>query len=304
MNSQTPIISTLGAAMLSVLLLNGCKDSKTAEPPKTAAKPAAEMSELDNITVPEIPNRPKGDLFTVNGIKMHYEIFGDGPPLLLIHGGAASIESWFAQIPELSKKFKVIAADSRGQGRTSDADGPINFEIMASDYAGLLDHLGLKDVMIVGWSDGGVTGLEMAARRPDLVKKVVTLGTHGRPSGMTDEFKTEVETSTAEKFPAILVEGYKAISPDGPEHWPTVFGKLKTMWLSLPNFTDDELRSIKCPVLMMVGEHDIVREEESKRIAALIPKARLKVLAGASHYSPVEIPDVVNGEITGFFGEP
>ena len=155
----------------------------------------------------------------------------------------------------------------------------------------------------MGWSDGGVIGLEMAMQRPDLVGKVVALGAHARPSGMTDEFKAGVEASSPENFPAMLVEGYKALSPDGPEHWPVVLGKLKTMWLTQPDFKDEQLRSIQCPVLLLVGEHDIVREEESKRMASLIPKARMMVLKGATHYSPVQIPDVVNKEIEGFLEE-
>lgn len=265
---------------------------------------AADLADLSSISIKEIPNRPKGERAKVNGIEMYYETFGEGEPLLMIHGGGATIESWFCQIPEFSKRFKVIAADSRGHGRTNDADGPIDFDRMSSDFAALLDHIGLKNVMIVGWSDGGVIGLELAMRRPDLVKKVVTLGAHARPSGMTAEFKAEVEGSSPENFPAILVEGYKALSPDGPEHWPVVFGKLKTMWSTLPDFKDDQLRSIQCPVLLMVGEHDIVREEESRRMSSLIPKARLKVLEGASHYSAVQIPDIVNKEIEGFLDEP
>ena len=259
---------------------------------------------LEVDSIPEIPNRPQGQRVKVNGIDLYYEVFGDGPPLLLIHGGAATIESWYGQIPEFSKKFKVIAVDSRGHGRTQDAEGPINFKIMAADFEALLQHLGIKSVSIVGWSDGGVTGLEMAMSRPDLVKKVVTLGAHSRPEGMTEEFKSEVEGAGPDRFPEILINGYKALSPDGPEHWPVVFGKLKTMWLTLPNFQESELRAVTCPVLLLVGEKDIVREEESKRMASLIPKSRLKVLEGASHYSPVEIPEIVNEVILGFLAEP
>ena len=260
-------------------------------------------STVDTVVIQDIPNRPEGEYLSVNGIELYCEIFGEGEPLLLIHGGAATIESWFFQIPEFAGKFKVIVPDARGHGRTRDVEGPIDFKNMAADFEALLDHLGLSDVMVVGWSDGGVTGLQMAMNRPDLVGKVVTLGAHSRPEGMTDQFKAEVEGSTAENFPAILSEGYKALSPDGPEHWPVVFGKLKEMWLTLPNFSEEELKSIECPVLLLVGEQDIVRPEESDRLTELIPDARLVVIEGASHYSPVEVPDVVNGIIMEFLTE-
>ncbi len=265
---------------------------------------AADSASLDMATIPDIPDRPKGVRVEINGISMYYEVFGEGEPLLLINGGAATIESWFGQIPEFRNHYQIIATDSRGQGRTQDGDGPINFDVMASDFEVLLDHLGAKNVAVVGWSDGGVIGLKLAINRPDLVKKLVTLGSHSRPEGMTAEFKLEVENSSPEKFPAILVDGYKALSPDGPEHWPVVFNKLKTMWLTLPNIPEADLGKIQCPVLLMVGEHDIIRRDESERLARLIPNARLKVLDGASHYSPVEIPKIVNAEILGFLEHP
>ncbi len=260
-------------------------------------------STLDTVSIPEIPDRTEGHRFSVNGIELYYETFGSGEPLLLIHGGGATIESWFAQIPEFSQKFRVIVPDSRGHGRTCDAEGSINFTLMASDFEGLLDHLGINNVLIVGWSDGGVIGLEMAMRRPDLVKKVVAFGAHARPDGMTEEFTAAVESFTPENFPAILVEGYKALSPDGADHWPVIFGKLKIMWLTQPNYQDNELASIRCPVLLLLGEHDIVRESESERIAALVPKARLTTLAGLTHYAPVEAPEVFNREIIQFLEE-
>jgi pimeloyl-ACP methyl ester carboxylesterase len=275
-------------------------------PASSGATPDTESSstvDIDTVVIQDIPNRPEGEYLSVNGAEIYYEIFGEGEPLLLIHGGAATIESWFFQIPEFAGKFKLIVPDARGHGRSRDVEGPIDFKNMAADFAALLDHLGIPEAMVVGWSDGGVTGLQMAIDRPDLISKVVTLGAHSRPEGMTDQFKAEIEGATPENFPAILSEGYKALSPDGPEHWPVVFGKLRDMWLTLPNFTEEELKSIDCPVLLLVGEQDIVRPEESDRLTQIIPDARLVTIEGASHYSPVEVPDVVNGIITEFLTE-
>lgn len=259
-----------------------------------------DMSSVDSVAIEEIPDRKPGEIFSSGGVEMYFERFGAGQPVLLLHGGAATIESWFCQIPALAEKFALIVPDARGHGRSRDVQGAIDFENMAEDFCLLLDHLGLKDVAVVGWSDGGVTGLNMAMIRPDLVSKVVTLGAHSRPQGMTDEFRAEIEGATAENFPEVLRAGYQALSPDGPEHWPLVFGKLKTMWLTLPDFTEEELRSISCPVLLLCGGTDIVTREESERMERLIPGAKLKVLEGASHYSPIEIPEVVNALVIGF----
>lgn len=264
----------------------------------TLGSPVIDMTEI-----PEIPNRTEGNLARVNGTDIYYETFGEGEPLLLIHGGAATIESWFCQIPALAEKHQVIVPEARGHGRTPDAGDSIDFETMAADFEALLDHLEIKKASVVGWSDGGVTGLQMAMDRPDLIGKVVAFGTHSRPEGMTDEFKGEIEAATPENFPPILSEGYKALSPDGPGHWPVIFSKLKTMWLTLPAFSEDELRSIQCPVLLLVGESDIVRREESERIAELIPNSKLTILEGASHYAPVEVPHLVNAAILEFLGD-
>lgn len=283
------------------------KSSATISIPTVSPSPgevAADSASLDMAAIPDIPDRPQGQRVKVNGISMYYEVFGEGEPLLLINGGAATIESWFGQIPEFRGHYQIIAADSRGHGRTADGDGPINFDLLASDYVALLDHLGVKNVSVVGWSDGGVIGLRMAISRADLVKRLVTLGSHSRPEGMTAEFRREIEGSSPENFPAILVDGYKALSPDGPEHWPVVFNKLKTMWLTLPDIAEADLEKIKSPVLLLVGEHDIIRRDESERLARLLPGASLRVLKGASHYSPVEIPKVVNAAILEFLGQP
>ena len=177
---------------------------------------------LHTITIPEIPGRTAGKRLPVNGIDLYFEIFGSGEPLLLC-------------LRRRGDDRKLVRADSRaighvpvdrpgrpGHGRTNDGDGPIDFAVMASDFEALLDHLGIARAMIVGWSDGGVIGLEMAIRRPDLVGKVVALGTHARPEGLTGEFKSLLEALSPETFPAILSEGYKALSPDGPDHWPVV----------------------------------------------------------------------------------
>lgn len=271
--------------------------------PNETGTGAPEGQALDFSGLPEISGRIPGRRVSVNGAEIYFETFGEGPPLLLIHGGAATIESWFAQIPQLAQQYHVIVPEARGHGRTADTEGPFNFETMAADFAALLDLLGHTAVSVVGWSDGGVTGLRMAMDRPDLVSKVVAFGTHSRPQGMTEDFRQLIAASTPELFLPILVQRYKALSPDGPEHWPTVFGKLRNMWLNLPDFREEELQGIRCPVLLLVGESDIVLREETGRMAELIPQAEIHVLDGLSHYAPVEDPVAFNSAILGFLSK-
>jgi pimeloyl-ACP methyl ester carboxylesterase len=121
-------------------------------------------------------NPAAGKYVDVNDIKVYYEVYGEGEPLLLLHGNGGSIENFTYQIPELSKHFKVIAVDSRAQGRTSDSDQEISYALMASDMSELIDKLNLGKVNVVGWSDGGNIGLELAYAHPDKVLKVITVG--------------------------------------------------------------------------------------------------------------------------------
>ncbi len=248
----------------------------------------------------EIPDRPAGRRAPVNGIEMYYEIFGEGEPLLFIHGGSASIESWSCQIPAFMGRYRVIAADSRGHGRTADSEVPLDFSLLASDYAGLLDHLGISSVAVVGWSDGGMIGLELAMKRPGLVNKLVAIGSNFRVDGLTDEVRGYFASVEPDDFLPILADTYKALSPDGPGHWPVILGKLKNMWLTQPDYPESELRKVACPVLVMAGDHDIVKPLHSVDLFQALPLGQLCVIPGATHYLPVEKPELVNRIIGDF----
>lgn len=230
----------------------------------------------------------------VNGLQMYYEVYGQGDPVLLLHGGSATLESFCKQIPELSRHFKVIAAESRGHGRTADAPGPLSYAQMAEDFVALIRYLGLPSVSIVGWSDGGVIGLHLAMHYPELVDKLVTFGANFHYQGVTDEFKAAVENSESKDHPAFLVSLYEKLSPDGPEHWPIFFAKLKEMWLTSPTYTAEDLAKITVPTMILVGDKDIVKPRHTIEMFEAIPEAQLCVLPGADHFVPFERPDVVN----------
>jgi len=235
---------------------------------------------------------------------VYYETYGKGEPLLLLHGGSASIESWFEQIPVFAGGFRVIAVDTRGHGRTEAGDRPLSYAQMTEDFAGLLKHLNITNVSIMGWSDGGVAGLEMAIRYPGLVKKLVTAGANYQASGITDEIREGVKASGPEDHPGFLVELYKKLSPDGPDHWPVAFGNLKKLWLNEPNISETDLAKIKCPTLITVGDHDIVKPEHTLKMFQTIPNARLFVVPGTTHYVLLEKPKLWNETVFDFLKEP
>src|SRR5689334_12514819 len=126
-------------------------------------------------------NKAAGKYFDIRGFKMYCEVYGQGKPLLIIHGNGGSINNFIYQIPYFSKKYKVIIADSRAQGKSTDKGDSLTYEMMADDYAALLDAMKIDSAYVIGWSDGGINGILMAIRHPEKVKKLAITGANLRP---------------------------------------------------------------------------------------------------------------------------
>src|SRR3977135_3244294 len=126
--------------------------------------------------VPYGSNKATGKYYPIRGFKMYCEVYGQGQPLLIIHGNGGSINNFVKQIPYFSKQYKVIIADSRAQGNSTDPGDSLSYEMMADDYAALLDAMKIDSADVIGWSDGGINGLLLAIRHPEKVKKLATTG--------------------------------------------------------------------------------------------------------------------------------
>lgn len=235
-----------------------------------------------------------GGYVKANGVNTYYEVHGEGGPLLLLHGGTDTIESFREQTPALAKRFKVILPERRGHGRTADVEGPITYELMAQDTIAFMEALGTGPAHLVGWSDGAIVGMLVAMWRPDIVKRFVSVGGNFHVDGLTEEFTAYVRRATAETFFPSAVEAYKQMSPDGPEHWPVVFEKIMRMWLAEPQMTSQELAAIKAPTLVMCGQNDIMTLEHTIELFRAIPSGQLCVLPGTSHFLLHEKPDLAN----------
>lgn len=236
----------------------------------------------------------------VNDIVMYYEVHGEGEPLLLLHGGTGRIESFDHQIPVLAEHYRVIAPDSRAHGRTTDSDKPLSYALMADDMLELLDLLEVNKVHVVGWSDGGNIGLDLAINHPERVGKLVVIGANFSPDGLNDELVDWVEKATAETWSAGSHELYKKHAPD-PSHWPVFIDKIKAMWLTQPNYTREELARVQAPTLVMVGENEeVVRQEHTEEMHQILPNADLKIIPNTGHLAPIEKPEEVNEAILEF----
>jgi len=248
-------------------------------------------------------NKQVGKYANVNDIKVYYEIYGAGEPLLLLHGNSGSIENFLYQIPELSKHFKVIAVDSRAQGRSTDSDKEITYALMASDMSELIDKLNLGSVYVVGWSDGGNVGLELAFAHPQKVKKLVTFGanyTHENWMAPPDSVVMDANDPRILKTTPLLKkykEGKDKLSP-------VVSKKLSDLTEKYPNLTVEQLKQIKVPVLVVVGDRDLINLDQTISLFTSLPHSQLFIVPGASHVVPLEQPELINSEVTKFLSTP
>jgi len=236
----------------------------------------------------------------LDDISMYFEVSGTGKPLVLLHGGLDSAKAWSRQIPVFARQYRVITPDSRGQGRSTDGDAPISYHQMAEDTLSLLDHLGIETATIIGWSDGANTALDLAIHHPERVAALVVYGAHTSPQALQESALADLQNTSIEELQRGLRSDYVAMSPD-PQRLPAILEEIKTMWLTLPAFTRDELAGIRVPTLVLDGEdEEVVRPEHAAEIAAAIPDAQLVILPGVGHFAPAEKADAWNAAVLDF----
>jgi pimeloyl-ACP methyl ester carboxylesterase len=241
-----------------------------------------------------------GQYVEVAGVKTYYEVHGEGEPLLLLHGGLATLESLYGLVPGLMKRYEVWLPERRGHGRTYDAHGPYSYQQFAEDTAAFMAAVGLERAHLVGWSDGGIMGLYLAKDHPELLERMVTIGAGFHVCGYTYEFFNEAKAYTPDNIDPLLADLLKETSPHGPEFFPEFLGKVQAMWLSQPTLLPGDLAAIATPTLAMLGEHDLVRREHGAEMAAALPQGQLAVVPGVSHYGPLERPELLLGIIYDF----
>jgi len=217
----------------------------------------------------------------VNGIRMYYEIHGEGQtPVVLIHGGGSTIESSFHYLlPLLAAHRRVIALEMQAHGRTGDRDGPESFQQDADDAAALLRYLQIGKADFLGFSNGGSTVLQIAIRHPQLVNKIVPISGVYRRDGLIPGFFENMPKATLDVMPAVLREAFLKETPDTAKLL-VMFQKDKQRMIDFPDWSDDDLRSIKSPALIISSDRDVIIPEHSVRMARMIPGARLMILPG------------------------
>ncbi len=259
-------------------------------------------------TLPSFPPMPTADesgMAEVNDIKMYYAVYGaanqTGDPVLLLHGGLGHSEVWGHQIPALTAAgYKVIVADSRGHGRSTRSAQPYGYALMASDVAALLDGLKIEKAAIVGWSDGGIIGLDMAMNRPDKVARLFAFGANTNVAGLRPDI---AESAVFNKYIEIAGADYARLSPT-PNEFDAFVAQISEMWATQPDYKPEQLAAIKTPVTIADGEHDeAIRQEHNTEMASQIPGAKLVILPGASHFAFVQKPEEFNQALLDFLNK-
>jgi len=205
----------------------------------------------------------KGSYGSVNGLKMYYEIHGTGRPLVLLHGGGSTIDTSFGEVlPSFAKTRQVIAFEQQGHGHTADIDRPFTFEQTADDTAALLRYLKIEKADFFGYSNGGSVALQMGIRHPDLVRKLVVASAMFKRDGLYPEFWGSMEHATLESMPVELREAYLRTAPH-PEQLPTFHDKCVKRMLEFKDWRPEDIQAIDAPVMVMIGDADIVRPEHA-----------------------------------------
>ncbi|MGC7096032.1 alpha/beta fold hydrolase [Amycolatopsis lurida] len=240
---------------------------------------------------PALPEAAEQGHIPHSGARIWYATYGNGPPVVLLHGGLGHGGNWGNQVPALvAAGYRAIVIDSRGHGRSTRDDRPYTYDLLASDVLAVLDALRVPRAAFTGWSDGAVTALILARHAPERVTGVLYFGCNMDPSG-TKEFRT---TPVVDRCFARHARDYAELSatPDGFED---LVDAVTRMQRSEPDYSAQELAWIRVPVTIAHAEHDeFIERAHAEYLANTIPGAELSILAGVSHFAPLQRPELFN----------
>lgn len=262
------MIKTTISLILVALLISGCtnSNSKKLESPTTTNNPMKQDI--------------KTGYAAINGLKMYYEIHGTGTPLVLIHGGGSTIQTSFGRVLSLfATTHKVIAVEMQAHGHTADIDRPLTFEQDADDIAALLKELNIDKADIFGFSNGASTTLQFAIRHPEMTNKIVVASIFYKMSGAPDWFWDMMSKATFEGMPQIYKDAFLQINPD-TNALHRMYERDVARMQAFPNITDEQMKAIKAPAFIIIGDKDVVTPEHAVEMHRLLPGSQLAIIPG------------------------
>jgi pimeloyl-ACP methyl ester carboxylesterase len=271
------------------------------------AGPSCRKEEIAAKPLPDPPPPAAGGYAEIRGVKLYYQIFGEGPPLLLLHGGLGSSADFAKFVAAFSKDFRIVAFDRRGHGRSFDNAEPYSYADMAEEAKAFLDFLRIDSAFVLGFSDGGVAGYHLAAKYPRMVKKLVAIGANSRVDGMNAEMvewtKTQLTPETAATVLPDVAASYRSLNP-APENFADFIRKSQALWLRDPYIAAEDLHGIQAPILFIAGESDAVRIEHILEMKTAVKDGHLCVLPNATHFVLMEKPAALHPIILEFLKSP
>lgn len=224
-----------------------------------------------------------------------YEWENDGEAVVLLHGGLSKTASWdYLMVPPLEDDFHIFAYDRTAHGFTGDQAGSLHFDFQTRELIAYLEDIVKEPAHLIGWSDGGNIALMVAIQRPDLVKSIVAIGANFHFSGVKLPFNADVVISPEDQAE------YNLISPDAPHTLLEKTLRMNSIWQSEPTLTTADLARIQCPVLVLVGDDDVINHHHSIELFEALPLGQLAVIPGTSHIVVKEKPDLMNAVIVQF----
>ncbi len=255
------------------------------------------QAQPDLKTIPYGNNKTSGNFIAVNGVKIYYEIYGEGAPLVLIHGNGGNIAYMKPQIEYFAKKYKVITMDCRGRGKSELGKDSLTYMQMTKDIIAILNYLHLDSTYVIGRSDGGIIALLMAIYYPDKVKKVAAFAANLTPdtTALYPFFYHQV-TADRKQADEMIAKN------DTSQSWKVLQQRNRLMEFQ-PHISIYDLHKIKCPVLVLSCDRDIIREEHTLFIYHNISRANICIFTGENHYVTKNNPDLFNTTVSKYFDD-
>lgn len=289
------ILNSLLVVIIAVVALASCQ-------PQAKNTPGASTTTNDTAANPQIIEPAESGYAAVNGLKMYYEVYGTGKPIVLLHGSYMSIPlNWSHIIPLMAKNRKVIVAEMQGHGRTRDIARELSYEGMADDVSGLLKHLKIDSADILGYSMGAGIAFQVAVRHPEQVRRLIILSGTYAHDGWWPDVEASFATFKPEMFKGTPIQKqYDSLGND-PAHFDEFVQKVISIDLK-PYDWSQEVKNIKAPILIAIGDADGVRYEHALELIRAkgggkmgdlhgLPQSRLAILPGTTHIGMIQRTD-------------
>ena len=264
-----------------------------------ASSAQAEPQWLNLPPTPSLPSAAQSGYTEINGVKIWYAVFGQGQPVLLLHGGLANSNYWGNLVPALSNDYQVVVMDSRGHGRSSRSSEPLGYDLMASDVLALMDFLKLDKAAIIGWSDGAIIGLDIAIHHPERLTKLFAFAANSDPDGVADVSQSQVFNA----YMARAKAEYQGLSPT-PAEYDSFMAQVTKMWETQPHFSAENLHGIRTTTWIVDGDHDeAIKRSNTLFMADQIPGSGLLIQPKVSHFSFLQDATQFNADVLHFLKE-